>query len=581
MIRKLVRQMLTAQVLSALTVSLCLLIDSIMIGRFLGNDAMAAYGYANPLLLAIGAIGSMLAAGIQVSCSKSLARGDHEETNRGFSSSIAVVLGISLAFIALVVPLRGPLASMLGAGDSGGIAGMTKDYLAGFSIGAPGSMGALVLVPFLQMAGQSGLLIAAVGAMTVADVVLDLLLLQLPNPMFGMGLASSLSYYVALGIGAIYFLSKKNNVFRFSAKGVSLRKIGELFRNGIPASFAMASAVLLIYVLNCILGKFGHEAVAALSVITTVGNAAACINTGIGGVALTMAGVFYNEEDRTGLRDLVRILVRHAVVLGLVAGLVLGLLAPLTTELFLPGEKDAVARGLAALGLRIFAAGLVPACLCSVFKNTYQASERVILTELISLVEGFLMPALAAFVFSRFLGTTGVWLYYPLGEWLALLCLGLFIYRKTHRLPWDNSAWLLLRPDFGVAEEDLLEADIGSLDEVPEVAKRAEAFCLARGQSERTAKHIALCIEEMAVNTIEHGFTLLSKPRTLSVRVLRKEDRWILRFRDNCFPRDPIHYVPGEDREALGIRLVLSLATRARYTYSLNLNNLTLELPPR
>ena len=46
MIRKLVRQMLTAQVLSALTVSLCLLIDSIMIGRFLGNDAMAAYGYA-------------------------------------------------------------------------------------------------------------------------------------------------------------------------------------------------------------------------------------------------------------------------------------------------------------------------------------------------------------------------------------------------------------------------------------------------------------------------------------------------------------------------------------------------------
>ena len=36
MIRKLVRQMLTAQIFSALTVSVCLLIDSVVISRFLG-----------------------------------------------------------------------------------------------------------------------------------------------------------------------------------------------------------------------------------------------------------------------------------------------------------------------------------------------------------------------------------------------------------------------------------------------------------------------------------------------------------------------------------------------------------------
>ena len=57
MISKLVRQMLTAQTLSALTVSLCLLIDNIMIGRFLGDSALTAYGLANPVLLVIGEIG--------------------------------------------------------------------------------------------------------------------------------------------------------------------------------------------------------------------------------------------------------------------------------------------------------------------------------------------------------------------------------------------------------------------------------------------------------------------------------------------------------------------------------------------
>ena len=90
MIRKLVRQMLTAQILSALTVSLCLLIDSVMISRFLGETAIAAYGLSNPVLLAIGAIGTLLAAGVQVVCSKALGRGSQEEANAGYSSAVAV-----------------------------------------------------------------------------------------------------------------------------------------------------------------------------------------------------------------------------------------------------------------------------------------------------------------------------------------------------------------------------------------------------------------------------------------------------------------------------------------------------------
>ena len=51
----------------------------------------------------------------------------------------------------------------------------------------------------------------------------------------------------------------------------------------------------------------------------------------------------------------------------------------------------------------------------------------------------------------------------------------------------------------------------------------------------------------------------------------------MLRFRDDCTAFDPVHYVPqtteGSD---LGIRLVTAMADEIRYTYSLNLNNLTL-----
>ena len=582
MIRKLVRQMLTAQVFSALTVSLCLLIDSVMIGRFLGEEAIAAYGLANPLLLAIGAIGSLLAAGIQVTCSRSLGKGLQEETNAGYSSALMAAGIVSGLFLVAALVFRSPLARLMGATKSESLFHQTRDYIAGFSIGAPGSMGALVLVPFLQMAGQSNLLIAAVLTMTVADIGLDLLnVLVFHGGMFGMGLASAISYYAAMAVAALYFCSRKC-VFKFSVRQVTMKKIRELLSSGVPAGFSMAAAVILVFLINRILigldiAGSSEEALAAFSVITTIGNAAQCINTGTGGVSLTLAGIFYNEEDRSALKELIRLLCRYAVYLGLVMAAILVAFASPMVGLFIP--KAGETRDMAVLGLRLYAIGLIPCCINSALKNAYQATGRVLQTELISLMEGAALPVLVAFVFSRFLGTTGVWLYFGLGEILMLMLLGLYIRKMTARQPWTDDACLMLNDDFGSDGDDLLEANIRSMEEVMAVAEAAEKFCLASSRNNRLGKHIALCIEEMAGNTIQHGFSGDGKEHHLSVRLLRKPEYWVLRFRDDCGAFDPVHYIPKNDGDAVGIHLVLALAEEARYTYSMNLNNLLLKLP--
>ena len=580
MIRKSIRQMLTAQIFSALTVSLCLLIDNVVIGQFLGEKAMAAYGFANPLLLTIGAIGSMLAAGIQVSVGKSLGRGSREETDEGYSSSMAVAGLISVLFAVFVVLLRNPLATLMGAGSSGEEFEMTRDYLAGFSIGAPGSMGSLTLVPFLQMAGQSNLLIVAVVSMTVADIALDLLnVLVFHGGMFGIGLASSLSYYVAMVFAAMYFLSKKC-IFRFSLKKVTKAKILELIRGGVPAGVNMAASVVLVFVLNRILKSAGgSEGVAAYAVIMSIGNAANCISTGIGGVSLTLCGILYNEEDRTGLKDTVTLLTRHATVLGVVAAALLLVFAPVLVGIFLkePGE----AQTQAILGLRLFASGLIFCAVNNVFKFMYQATDKEKMTEIMCLLEGLVFPALGAFVFSRFMGTSGVWLYFLCGEVLTIVFLALLIRKRSGgQVPWKNGAYLMLKDGFGAPEEDCLEVDIHNMDEVSAVSEQARQFCLQHGQSSRVANHVSLCVEEKASNTIEHGFRE-GADNHLSLRILFQKDYWVLRFRDDCGAFDPVSYIPekADAEKDLGIRLIQSLAEEARYTYSLNLNNLMLKLP--
>ena len=451
MIRKLTRQMLTAQIFSALTVSLCLLIDSIMIGQYLGVEAIAAYQLANPILLVIGALGSMLASGIQVVCSKSLGRGSQEETNVGYSSAVALAGTVSVVLTLLVLIFRRPLATAMGAGAAGSLFDQTSGYMAGFIIGAPASMAALILVPFMQLAGQSGLLIAAVLVMTMTDVAFDLLnVFVFHGGMFGMGLASSLSYYAAAVIGCFYFFSKRC-VFRFSLPRVKLSKIAELIKSGVPAVFTMAAGVIMIFFLNKILlGTGGSDAVAAFSVIVTISNAANCVSTGIGGVALTLTGVFYHEEDRSALKELARHLGRNSVILGAAVGLLMVIFAQQMVGLFIP--EAGPLRDLAVLGVRIVSSGLILRCINNALKNAYQATGRVHLTELISIMQCAVFPVLAGFLMSRFLGTPGVWFYYTIGELLTIVSLGLYVKKKTNTLPWKNYAALLLPEDFSVPE---------------------------------------------------------------------------------------------------------------------------------
>ena len=583
MIRKLVRQMLAAQICSALAVSLCLLIDIVVIGRFLGDQAMAAYQLSNPLLLCIGAVGSLLSAGVQVACGRSLGSGSREETNAGYSSAVAVAAAVSFLFMAVVLVFTPFLAHAMGAGTKGPLFDMTKGYLAGFSIGAPGSMGALVLVPFLQMAGQGNLLIVGVLSMTVADIALDLLnVLVFPNglfgmgQMFGMGLASSLSYYAAMVISGAYFLSKRC-VFRFSFRQVSLRKILELLREGLPAGFNMASSVLLVLAVNYILrGTGGSSAVAAFAPVLTLGNTANGIATGIGGVSLTLSGIFWHEEDRTGLRSLIGLLVRYGAVLGLCMGAFLVAAAVPLVSLFIPHEGPT--KDMAVLGLRLLAAGMVPCSINNALKNTWLGTGRIFLTEAVSMLEGAFFPVAAAFLLSRLIGVSGAWFHFAAGEWITLLFLSAFILLKTRTLPWRDGAALLLKKDFGVRPDDLLEMDIHTMEEVTEAARKAERFCLERGRDAKISNHIALCIEEMAGNTIRHGFAMDRKHHDLSVRLLHRDSGLVLRFRDDCGAFDPVSYVPQEGKDGLGIRLVLAFAEDARYTYAMNLNNLCIRI---
>ena len=585
MIRRLFRQMMITQVISSMTVTLCMLIDSIVIGRFLGVDAMAAYGYTQPVLLAFAAPGAMISAGIQVVCGNTLGSGDRDETDSCFTVSVALTALISVLGLAAVLIFSGPICTLLGAGKPGAqnpVYYLTKDYLTGFIIGVPAFLTAQIMVPYLQMSGRRMRLVSAVLVMTILDIAFDLInVLLIHGGIFGMGLASSLSYYAAI-IVAIGYFTGKDCLFRLRKKGLSLAMLRRITGGGVPTVINQLSLVLLILLINNLLKSTGgNDAVAAYSVISTISNLCYAFCNGISSVALMMASIFYADEDRTSLYDLVDIMRRSAiVVLAAVTVFVIGFARPIVA-LFLDNEPETAM--LAASGLRLFSLCLIPCALNTTFKFYYQGIERVRLMELICVLQNFALPAMGAVLLSMILGTTGIWLCFLFGEGAALLFICIYVWKQNRRVSLSVKDFALVPASLGVAPENCLECKVNSIDDAVETSKRAIDFYLAHGVDKNTSNLIGLCIEEMTCNIVTHGFPK-GRPsaNTIEIRLLIRDDKKIISIRDNCIGFDPIHYHElhrDDDPIAhIGIRVVVALAKEAVYVNTFGLNNLMLHL---
>ena len=583
MVKKIFGQMLLTQIVSSVTVMICMLVDSILIGRYLGINAMTAYGLTSPLLLVFVSLGTILSNGIQVICGKRIGCGDKEGTNACFTLSVLTAGVVAGAGLIIVLVFCGPICTLLGAGNpvpDNEVYFLTKNYLLGFIIGAPAFIFAKIMVPYMQLSGNRLRLVVAVAALTVGDIVFDLLnVFVFHGGILGMGIASSLSYYIAFFIGGAYFV-KKNCLFQFTKAGLSRKLLGELIHQAIPTVVNQISCILLAFCMNrLLLAIDGNLAVAAYSVISTLGNFCYCVGSGIGAVAMTLGAIFYGDEDRESLYTVVRTMVQYALRIISVVVLVILIFAPRIVALFLADNPEAVS--LAATGLRLFSLSLFFSPINVAFKYYYQGVHRNRFAEMIAFLSSFLLPVLFSFVLSRFLQTTGIWLGWVCGEAMTLLVTSLLVWSRNRKISLQAEAYAMLPAAFGARREDCLDLSVHTADEAMQASEQASVFCREHDLDERSCLLIPLCIEEMVMNIVDHGFTKDErKDHSIEVRLMLKEEKRMIRIRDNCVNFDPVSYVKlheDDDPTAhFGIRMIMKMVTDANYVSSLGLNNLTL-----
>lgn len=571
-------------VVSALASTLGNLIDGILISKFLGTEAIAAFGLTIPYQKFTAMLPAIIALGMQVLCSKSLGAGDLREANRIFSLAATLTFGLAVLMTAGTFLFTQPILDLLGADKGlGNIAGMTADYLRAYSLCLPAMALSVIFMPLMQLDCDRQRTIVAITSLSVCNVICDAIsIFVLDGGMWGIGIATVVSYWLSTGILALHFLKPEAN-FAYAPKEMSLKFLREMLLIGFPIILGRAASILQTGFFNRMaVSLAGGVGMAAFAVLGNFSGLLEIIPKSLGSATQMISGILIGEQDRNSILRLVKIALRYSLIISLSTTAAVFLTAPVIADVYT--ANDPTANQMVIEAIQLFIAYLPLYTVSLVFQYFYQAYGRFKLVSALSVASniGFIVPIVL--LLRPHFGIEALWLAFPLNSAAYMLAIFFITCRHCGRLTFRLEDYLLLPDDFGTAKDKQLDITVTSKEEVLGLAKRTKTFCEEQGIDKRRSMFAGICIEEMAGNIVDYGFDD-GKKHFVDVRVIVGGvggEQVIIRIRDDCRPFDPkkqVELYHSDDPVAhIGIRLCRNIATEFNYVNVLKLNNLIIKI---
>ena len=557
------------------TICVCGLIDNLFVGHILGKEALAAVGFFSPVTVAAG-FAYVIILGTQVLTGNLIGRGKTKEVNRLFVSAFTVLAVIFVAFSACCLLFYRGLASLLGA--DGEAYSFLCEYIKGYAPGLLPQALAAMMMALCSFNNDLRRSYVSIFGMIAVNVIGDLLLIG-DYGLFGVGLASSFSSLASFLILLPGFFNKDKLFYFQKNAGFDLKLVLSAAARGIPSLLLPLGVIVKNLCFNYTLESCaGSAGVAVAGIMATVSALTGAVPSGCTNAFSALAGIYYGEEDRDSLIDLAHIALRIGLIsCTAVTALIMLLSAPLS-RLFVP--DDTAVQSLAVRMFLLTFTCLVPNVIYNLFLQAYRTQGRMLLVNILSFAETAVIGLFTLLTVGPF-GTDAAWLSNTIVDVMCVIVVMISV--LVFRGKWDLSmpAWLKLSPDFGASENEYMTFSAARMEDVVECSENAIDFCVMNGCGQRTANHIGLCIEEMAGNVLEHGFTK-KKHCYADIRVVSKNGKLtVVRIRDNCRKYDPRKriemYDPKHPEKNIGIRIVSKMAEQIDYYNNAGINTLIMK----
>ena len=402
--------------------------DTLIVGRFLGADALAAVGSAFTLMNFLTSILLGLSLGSGAVFSICFGLRDYARMREGFLASFVLLAAVTAVLTALVFAFTEQILDFMRV--TGTVRALMRAYLVVIFAGLPAVFLYNYFAALLRSVGNSTSPLIFLAVSAVMNIGLDLwFVVGLERGVAGAAEATVISQYVS-GVGIFLYTLKKFPALRVKGERVRLR----LARVKEIASFSALTCVqqsimnLGILLVQGLVNSFGTTVMAAFAAAVKIDSFAYMPVQDFGNAFSTFIAQNYGageqERMRAGLRGAVKASICFCI---LISALIWLLGEPLMTLFIDAREAAVIAEGVRYLRIEgSFYCGI--GCLFLLY-GLYRAVGRPGMSVVLTVVSLGTRVALAyALSAIPALGVAGIWWSVPIGWFLADMT-GLFYYR--------------------------------------------------------------------------------------------------------------------------------------------------------
>lgn len=280
--------------------------DSIIVGRFVSDKALAATGACGSLNFLFVSLAMGLANGVGIIVSQYFGAGKHEEIKKTIANAFYVLTGAALLATTVCVIVAKPLLHFLSTPDS--ILSDAALYLATTSTGILFIALYNMVAAILRALGDSKTPLVFLIISAFLNVFMDLFfVLFLKWEVFGVAFATVVAQLISVII-SLSFAFKKITYFSLSKDLMKPDKriIGHIFRLGIPMALQSSMISISLIVLQKVVNTFGTTVMSAYTITSRIDNLVSQLYSSLSMALTTYAGqnkgAGKNERIPQGIR---------------------------------------------------------------------------------------------------------------------------------------------------------------------------------------------------------------------------------------------------------------------------------------
>ena len=520
-------------ILMAMTLTMSIVVDSIIVGNMLGARALSAVNLVLPMVMVYNTVAVCLGLGAATLISVAKGRRDPDTVNTVFTAAFCSMLAIGLLMLAGQVATLDGITRLLTGEPS--LRPLVKSYLHVLVYGTP----LIVMVPglayCLRVDAQVRLASTILIVSNLVNLALDLVYMgPLQMGIAGSSLATVSGYVIGACCLLPYLFSNKRSLhFKsdlLTALPALFRTLGTIVKTGFPA--AMGSILITFKILcinHIVLAVKGPSALVAFSVCLSC---LSFVSMFISGAAQTMTpivGVLYGEKDYRGVYFVVRRAFITLMIASIAATLLLEAVPGQILGLFgVHGAAD-IAEGIPAI--RIFSLSLIGTSTTFLSMYYYMTIGHTKISTAISIVQGAAVVPIAL-AMSQLIGVSGVWAAFSVAEIVTILMIAACFSHMKRKSPQKYSSPLLLDREQLPGGHRLETTSNADEEAIRETVRRITGFIGDLGIAPKTAEAVPAAIRATTA-VIFSPPSLTGKSQYVDIGLHVQEDKIIVTLRDN------------------------------------------------